>query len=120
MSTVQQYEQFKRSRIRPIVFGNSKQFFISRQNDRKDVDDFGDSIDLPEATRHAIMNYRLPEHVNYAYSEFTYYHLDAQRPVCGTIINRVSQSTLDAIRDYETKQVGTTVTAQDLVSEGKL
>ncbi|HEX3718277.1 MAG TPA: hypothetical protein VH595_09935 [Verrucomicrobiae bacterium] len=34
ISIVQQYARFKQSRIRSAVFGNSRQFFIMRQNDR--------------------------------------------------------------------------------------
>ena len=39
ISIVQQFSRFKESRIRSAVFGNSRQFFLMRQNDRADVDD---------------------------------------------------------------------------------
>jgi hypothetical protein len=39
ISIVQQYSRFQQSGIRPIVFGNAKQFFFTRMNDRRDVDD---------------------------------------------------------------------------------
>ena len=37
ISIVQQYSRFKESRIRSAVFGNSRQFFLMRQNDRADL-----------------------------------------------------------------------------------
>ena len=38
ISIVQQYARFKESRIRSAVFGNSRQFFLMRQNDRADIE----------------------------------------------------------------------------------
>jgi len=64
---------FKQSRIRSAVFGNSRQFFIMRQNDRADLEDMGKDIALPEVTQHTIMNYPLPDHqTGQKYSPFTY------------------------------------------------
>ncbi|HEY3913205.1 MAG TPA: TraC family protein [Verrucomicrobiae bacterium] len=95
ISIVQQYARFKQSRIRSAVFGNSRQFFLMRQNDRADLDDIGQDIALPDVTRHAIMNHPLPDHQNgEKYSAFTYLHLDANRPVCGTVHNVTSQEML--------------------------
>ena len=51
---MQQYARFKQSRIRSAVFGNSRQFFIMRQNDRADLDDMGKDIALPEVTRREV------------------------------------------------------------------
>ena len=51
ISIVQQYARFKQSRIRSAVFGNSRQFFIMRQNDRADLDDMAQDIALPEVTQ---------------------------------------------------------------------
>ena len=49
-SIVQQYSRFKDARIRPVVIGNSKQFFLMRQNDRGDLADLardlGGSVDV--------------------------------------------------------------------------
>ena len=53
ISIVQRYARFKQSRIRSAVFGNSRQFFIMRQNDCADLDDMGKDIALPEVTQHA-------------------------------------------------------------------
>jgi len=88
ISIVQQYARFKQSRIRSAVFGNSRQFFLMRQNDRSDLDDMARDIAIPEITKHTIMNYTLPDHQSgRKYSAFTYLHLDSNRPICGTAYN---------------------------------
>jgi hypothetical protein len=96
ISIVQQYSRFQRSRIRPIVFGNAKQFFFTRMNDRRDIDDVARDIELSETTKEAISRYPLPEHLppGNKFSALTYLHLDAQQPRCGTIHNRVSSEML--------------------------
>ncbi|MFA7344078.1 MAG: hypothetical protein WC003_07220 [Terrimicrobiaceae bacterium] len=96
ISIVQQYSRFQRSGIRPIVFGNAKQFFFTRMNDRRDIEDVARDIDLSETTKEAISRYPLPEYLpdNNKYAALTYYHLDAQQPRCGTIHNRVSPEML--------------------------
>ncbi len=88
ISIVQQYSRFKQSRIRSAVFGNSRQFFLMRQSDRADLEDMAHDIALPDVTQHTIMNYPLPDHqVGQKFSAFTYLHLDAHRPICGTVQN---------------------------------
>jgi len=88
ISIVQQYARFKQSRIRSAVFGNSRQFYLMRQNDRADLDDIAQDIALPEITKHTIMNYALPDHqTGQKYSAFTYLHIDSNRPICGTAHN---------------------------------
>ena len=88
ISIVQQYSRFKQSRIRSAVFGNSRQFFLMRQSDRTDLEDMAHDIALPDITQHTIMNYPLPDHqTGEKFSAFTYLHLDANRPVCGTVHN---------------------------------
>ena len=95
ISIVQQYARFKQSRIRSAVFGNSRQFFILRQNDRTDLEDMGKDIALPEVTQHAIMNYPLPDHqAGQKYSPFTYLHTDSARNLCGTVHNVASPEIL--------------------------
>ena len=95
ISVVQQYSRFRQSGIRPIVFGNAKQFF-TRMNDRRDVEDVARDIELSQATKEAITRYPLPEHLppQNKYAALTYYHLDVQQPLCGTIQNRVSPEML--------------------------
>ena len=96
ISIVQQYSRFQQSGIRPIVFGNAKQFFFTRMNDRRDVEDVARDIELSQATKEAITHYPLPEHLppHNKYAALTYYHLDVQQPLCGTIHNRVSPEML--------------------------
>ncbi len=98
ISIVQQYSRFQRSGIRPIVFGNAKQFFFTRMNDRRDIEDVAKDIDLSEATKEAVSRYPSPEHLppGNKFAALTYYHLDVQQPRCGTIHNRVSPEMLFA------------------------
>jgi type IV secretion system protein TrbE len=96
IAIVQQYSRFQQSGIRPIVFGNAKQFFFTRMNDRRDVEDVARDIELSQATKEAITRYPLPEHLppHNKYASLTYHHLDVQQPLCGTIHNRVSKEML--------------------------
>jgi hypothetical protein len=95
ISIVQQYSRFKQSRIRSAVFGNSRQFFLMRQNDRADLEDMGRDIALPEVAQHAIMGYPLPDHqTGTKYSPFTYLHTDSVRNLCGTVHNTASPEML--------------------------
>ncbi|HEX8313111.1 MAG TPA: hypothetical protein VF614_17430, partial [Chthoniobacteraceae bacterium] len=96
ISIVQQYSRFKESRIRSAVFGNSRQFFLMRQNDRADLDDMGCDIGLTELTKHAILSYPLPDQQagEEKFAAFTYLHSDAQNPICGTAQNVASAEML--------------------------
>jgi type IV secretion system protein TrbE len=95
ISIVQQYGRFKESRIRSAVFGNSRQFFLMRQNDRADLDDMAADIGLTELTKHAILSYPLPDQQKgEKFSAFTYLHNDAQNPICGTVHNVASPEML--------------------------
>src|SRR5438876_9314828 len=95
ISIVQQYARFKQSRIRSAVFGNARQTFIMRQNDRTDLEDMARDIALPEVTQHAIMNYPLPDHqTGQKYAPFTYLHTDSTRALCGTVHNVASPEML--------------------------
>jgi|GEM_PF-131989 len=89
VSIVQQYSSFKNSSIRPIVIGNAKQVVITAMNDRNDLEDVAAAINLPNATKESINRYTLPEHmpVGKKYASFTYWHLDAREPRCGTMYN---------------------------------
>ena len=95
ISIVQQYSRFKESPIRSAVFGNSRQFFLMRQNDRADVEDIAHDIGLTELTKHAILSYPLPDQQSgEKFAAFTYLHSDAQNPICGTVRNVVSPEIL--------------------------
>lgn len=96
ISITQQYSKFKQSVIRPYVMGNSRQHFIMKQNDRGDVEDIAEAIDLPKITQDRIQNFpspdTLPDHDKF--SSMIYYHLDSARPICGTIRNYCSKEML--------------------------
>lgn len=89
ISVVQQYSKFKSTRIRPVIMGNSKQFFLMRQFDRSDLEDISHDIHLPEVTINAIQNYPLPEQQapGQKFSSICYYSPTVQPALCGTIRN---------------------------------
>jgi hypothetical protein len=89
ISIVQQYSKFKSTRIRPVIMGNSKQFFLMRQFDRSDLEDISHDIKLPEVTIDAIQHYPLPEQqaAGQKYSSICYYSPTTQPALCGTIRN---------------------------------
>lgn len=77
--------QLEKEKVRKVVFGNVKQALLGRQRSPKLVQSIARELELPEAAAEAIARYPLPEHIHYAYSQFLYYHMDAARPLCGTI-----------------------------------
>ncbi|MDE1171720.1 MAG: hypothetical protein PW734_11030 [Verrucomicrobium sp.] len=77
--------QLDKEKVRKVVFGNIKQALLGRQRSPKLVDSIARELELPEAAAEAVASYPLPEHIGYAYSQFLYYHMDADRPLCGTI-----------------------------------
>jgi len=90
-SIVQQYSRFKTSRIRPVVIGNSKQFFLMRQFDRGDIDDIAHDINLPESVCAAIQNYPMPEQqpqgIGKKFSSICFFPPVTDPPLCGTVRN---------------------------------
>ena len=88
-SIVQQYSRFKDARIRPVVIGNSKQFFLMRQFDRNDVDDIARDIGLPESVCSAIQNYPMPEQQppGKKFSSVCFFSPVTDPPLCGTVRN---------------------------------
>ena len=62
MPVTQQYAQLSKSALRSVIFGNSKQFFLFKQNDRHDLDEQGDAIGLPESARATIRGFTAPEY----------------------------------------------------------
>ena len=89
ISIVQQYSKFKSTRIRPVIMGNSKQFFLMRQFDRSDLEDISHDIKLPEVTIDAIQHYPLPEQqaAGQKFSSICYYSPTTQPALCVTIRN---------------------------------
>lgn len=88
-SIVQQYSKFKDSRIRPVVIGNSKQFFLMRQFDRSDVEDIARDISLPESVCASIQNYPMPEQQpeGKKFSSLCFFSPVTDPPLCGTVRN---------------------------------
>ena len=88
-SIVQQYSKFKGSRIRPVVIGNSKQFFLMRQFDRSDVEDIARDISLPESVGASIQNYPMPEQQpeGKKFSSLCFFSPVTDPPLCGTVRN---------------------------------
>ena len=86
---VQQYSKFKDTRIRPVVIGNSKQFFLMRQFDRGDVEDIARAISLPEAVCSSIQNYPMPEQQpeGRKFSSLCFFSPVTDPPLCGTVRN---------------------------------
>jgi hypothetical protein len=87
ISIVQQYSKFKSTRIRPVIMGNSKQFFLMRQFDRSDLEDISKDIQLPEVMIDAVQHYPLPEQQapGQKFSSLCYYSPTVQPPLCGTL-----------------------------------
>jgi energy-coupling factor transporter ATP-binding protein EcfA2 len=77
--------QLEKEKVRKVIFGNVKQALLGRQRSPKLVQSISRELELPESAAEAIARYPLPEHIGYAYSQFLYYHMDAHRPLCGTI-----------------------------------
>jgi hypothetical protein len=88
-SIVQQYAKFKESRIRPVVIGNSKQFFLMRQFDRGDVADIASAISLPESVCTSIQSYPMPEQQpeGKKFSSICFFSPVNDPPLCGTVRN---------------------------------
>jgi len=88
-SVVQQYSFFKESSIRPVIMGNSKQFWIMKQMDRTDLEDLGKDIALPVSAMDQIQRFPLPEHLPEGgkYSSICYYNPSALPSLCGTLCN---------------------------------
>jgi hypothetical protein len=88
-SIVQQYSKFKDTRIRPVVIGNSKQFFLMRQFDRGDVEDIARAIALPEGVCTSIQNYPMPEQQpeGKKFSSLCFFSPVSDPPLCGTVRN---------------------------------
>jgi hypothetical protein len=85
-SIIQQYGKFKNSPIRPVIMGNSKQFFFMRQFDKDDRHDIQTAVQLPDSMTEAIGEYKLIEHMpaNDIHSECCYYNPSAYPAISGT------------------------------------
>lgn len=97
-SIVQQYAKFKESSIRSVIMGNSKQYWIMKQNDRSDLEDMAKDIQLSETVIDAIQQYPLPEHLseNNKFSSICYYSPVSNPALCGTMRNFDTKNILEA------------------------
>jgi len=96
LPATQQYGQLAKSALRPVIFGNSKQFFLFKQNDRHDLDDIGGAIGLPESARAAIRGFTAPEYQNgdAKFSEMAVFTQEGERTECGVVRNFVTPEML--------------------------
>lgn len=85
----QQASRLKNSPLRPVIFGNSKQFFLMRQFDRSDLDDIAKDINLPESVCAAIQRYPMPEQQpeGKKFSSVCFFSPVSDPPLCGTVRN---------------------------------
>jgi hypothetical protein len=83
---LQNYQQFKDSRVCGPLLSNTTQFLMLRQEDPNDIQDLGARISVPESLRTKIANY--PRVVNLPpddrYSSFCYFSRAAYPPIAGT------------------------------------
>ncbi|MCF7889339.1 MAG: hypothetical protein K9L78_04375, partial [Victivallales bacterium] len=89
LTIVQQYAMFKNDAIRPIIMGNSKQFFILKQLLSSDLDDLSKDITISEKAKNIIREYKSPadnEAID-KYASFTYHFDSYPVPVYGTVRN---------------------------------
>jgi len=84
---VQQYNLFETSPIRAPVMNNSKNFFVMRQMDAKDVANIGNDTGLPDRAQEAVMRYDLPEYLppHDKHSSVCYFVPSANPPLCGSV-----------------------------------
>ncbi len=84
---IQQYARLKNSRVRPIIVGNAKLFFLMRQSDRADLAELAADIALPETAVDAIQRYPMPEQLAATgrFSSLCYFTPTSQPPQCGTL-----------------------------------
>jgi len=131
----QQYGQLAKSALRPVIFGNSKQFWLFKQNDRHDLDDIGDAIGLPESAKHAIRSFTAPEYQTgmAKFSEMAVFTHEGEGTKCGAIRNMVTPEMLyvsnssgpeydarqKALQEYEDPLVGV-MTETSKAQEAKL
>jgi hypothetical protein len=70
LPVTQQYAQLARSRVRPVVLGNSSRLMLMRQNERRDLDDLARDIEIADSMKDEILAFPrpvdLPERMRHA------------------------------------------------------
>ena len=96
MPVTQQYAQLSQSALRSVIFGNSKQFFLFKQNDRRDLDEQGNAIGLSESSRSAIRRFTAPEYQTGVekYSQMAVFTQEGEHTQCGIVRNYVTPEML--------------------------
>jgi hypothetical protein len=82
----QQYARIADTPIRAALMGNARAWFIFNTGDIRDVERLCHDLGLSSVARDTILHYPRPDQqTGPKYSEFLYYHTDAQQPICGTV-----------------------------------
>jgi hypothetical protein len=96
LPVTQQYAQLAQSELRPIIFGNSKQYWLFRQNDLHDMDDLGDAVGLSDAVKGMVRGYSAPEFQTgpNRFSEMAIWCQEGNGKSCGTVRNYATREML--------------------------
>ena len=97
LCVTQQFSQLKKTSLYKVVVGNSKLFFLMKQNQREDIEEIAEAIGLPDTSVNAIKSYILPEHQkneNTRCSYMTVFALGEKNNACGTIKIKPSKEML--------------------------
>lgn len=62
LCVTQQYRKLRDSKIKPIIFGNTKMAFLAKQRDVEDLADVAQVLKLSNSAQQAIANFEMPEH----------------------------------------------------------
>jgi hypothetical protein len=82
----QQYSRIADTPIRAALMGNTRAWFIFNTGDRPDIERLCQDLGLSRVAQEAINRFPRPDQqTGPKYSEFLYFHTDAQQPICGTV-----------------------------------
>lgn len=82
----QSYSRIADTPIRAALVGNTRAWMIFNTGSREDIERLGRDLGLSRLAQEAIMRFPRPDQqTGPKYSEFLYYHTDAQQPICGPV-----------------------------------
>ena len=85
-SILQQISRITDASLRAAIIGNTPTYLIFNPGDRTDLALLAKDIGLSSVAQETILRYVRPAQIaGRKYSEFTYFHADPNRPVCGTV-----------------------------------